>query len=78
VILDCCHAHGTWLDADELEQIAGFILSRGGLPPEPRLEPRPAAPPPDFEREYRFGSLHDAAEGRLGRGLLGLLAALLD
>jgi Zn-finger nucleic acid-binding protein/ribosomal protein L40E len=27
VIIDRCHAHGTWLDADELEQIAGFILS---------------------------------------------------
>jgi Zn-finger nucleic acid-binding protein len=29
VILDVCHEHGTWLDADELEQIAGFILSGG-------------------------------------------------
>ncbi|MGH0031407.1 MAG: zf-TFIIB domain-containing protein [Myxococcota bacterium] len=29
VILDVCHQHGTWLDADELEQIAGFILSGG-------------------------------------------------
>jgi len=27
VIIDRCSAHGTWLDADELEQIAGFILS---------------------------------------------------
>ena len=31
VILDRCHEHGTWLNADELEQIAGFILS-GGTP----------------------------------------------
>jgi hypothetical protein len=30
VIIDRCHDHGTWLDADELERIAGFILS-GGL-----------------------------------------------
>jgi len=30
VIVDECRAHGTWLDADELEQIAGFILT-GGL-----------------------------------------------
>jgi Zn-finger nucleic acid-binding protein len=30
VIVDRCHEHGTWLDADELEQIAGFILE-GGL-----------------------------------------------
>jgi Zn-finger nucleic acid-binding protein len=27
VILDECRAHGTWLDADELEQVAGFILA---------------------------------------------------
>ncbi len=30
VIVDVCKKHGTWLDADELEQITGFILS-GGL-----------------------------------------------
>jgi len=27
VVIDRCHAHGTWLDAHELEQIAGFVLS---------------------------------------------------
>jgi Zn-finger nucleic acid-binding protein len=27
VVIDLCRAHGTWLDADEIEQIAGFILS---------------------------------------------------
>jgi len=27
VIIDRCTEHGAWLDADELEQIAGFILS---------------------------------------------------
>lgn len=31
VIIDSCREHGTWLDADELEQIAGFIMS-GGRP----------------------------------------------
>ena len=31
VIIDRCGEHGTWLDADELEQIAGFLLS-GGRP----------------------------------------------
>jgi Zn-finger nucleic acid-binding protein/ribosomal protein L40E len=30
VIVDWCGSHGTWLDADELEQIAAFIAS-GGL-----------------------------------------------
>jgi Zn-finger nucleic acid-binding protein len=29
VIVDECREHGTWLDPDELEQIAGFILSGG-------------------------------------------------
>jgi len=33
VILDECHKHGTWLDADELEQVAGFILSGGRTSP---------------------------------------------
>ena len=27
VIIDRCHEHGTWLDANELERIAGFVLS---------------------------------------------------
>ena len=31
VILDVCSDHGTWLDADELEAIGGYILS-GGRP----------------------------------------------
>lgn len=31
VIIDSCREHGSWLDADELEQIAGFIMS-GGRP----------------------------------------------
>lgn len=31
IIIDRCHEHGTWLDADELEEISGFILS-GGRP----------------------------------------------
>jgi Zn-finger nucleic acid-binding protein len=30
VVVDRCSEHGTWLDADELEQVAGFILA-GGL-----------------------------------------------
>jgi hypothetical protein len=30
VIVDWCGAHGTWLDKDELEQIAAFI-AEGGL-----------------------------------------------
>jgi Zn-finger nucleic acid-binding protein len=36
VIIDSCPSHGIWLDADELEQIAGFILSGSvGSPAQP-------------------------------------------
>jgi Zn-finger nucleic acid-binding protein len=41
VILDHCHEHGTWLDADELERIAGFILS-GGTPSPTLTQPSAA------------------------------------
>ena len=54
VIIDCCHTHGTWLDADELEQIAGFILS-GGL--ERSLEAER-----DVLRGERGGSTRAGAE----------------
>jgi Zn-finger nucleic acid-binding protein len=27
VVVDQCHKHGTWLDANELERIAGYVLS---------------------------------------------------
>jgi Zn-finger nucleic acid-binding protein len=49
IIVDVCHAHGTWLDADELERIAGFVRSR---PPDAAFvsgrgpEPAPAEPGP--------------------------------
>lgn len=45
VILDTCGAHGTWLDADELERIAGFILSGGhlGAPPDNKATPESVA-----------------------------------
>lgn len=66
VIIDRCHDHGTWLDADELERIAGFILS-GGLERAKEAErttmkvqegltpPRPSRASADFEwvrRQY--------------------------
>ncbi len=39
IIIDTCSEHGVWLDADELEQIAGFILSGAA---GKRIEPEPA------------------------------------
>jgi len=60
VIIDRCHDHGTWLDADELERIAGFI-TEGGMP--------------DGAREYALKKEIDAvrrreaaAYGRAARG----------
>ncbi len=46
VIIDWCGNHGTWLDADELESIAGFLLSGGTTAAslEPAVE-SPALPP---------------------------------
>lgn len=41
VILDLCPAHGTWLDADELERIAGFVMT-GGLDRARAVERREA------------------------------------
>lgn len=38
VIIDVCRDHGTWLDADELERIAGFILSGGRESPTLQAE----------------------------------------
>jgi Zn-finger nucleic acid-binding protein len=44
IIIDRCHEHGTWLDADELEQIAGFLMTAGApLPPERTAAQRTAA-----------------------------------
>jgi len=73
IILDRCHAHGTWLDADELEQIAGFIVANGGVPPEPKLEPQPAPPPVESAWTRSYASTHEAE-----RSVLGFLASLLD
>jgi Zn-finger nucleic acid-binding protein len=39
IIIDTCSEHGVWLDADELEQIAGFILSGAS---GKRIEPESA------------------------------------
>lgn len=79
VILDVCHEHGTWLDADEIEAIAGFILA-GGAPSE------------TLETEHRRADalaaaarLRCATEAepqsllgrRAGSGLLGLLLDIL-
>jgi Zn-finger nucleic acid-binding protein len=58
VIVDRCREHGTWLDADELEQITGFILTGG----RPRAE------------EYLKQSKTDAEEARAGAAFTKIMA----
>jgi Zn-finger nucleic acid-binding protein len=87
VIVDVCHDHGTWLDADELERIAGFLVSGGAAagPPEPaertQAEQRAAAAFAAAssaatlrrlkQRPHEPGSLLGALLGTLARRLLG-------
>ncbi len=82
VILDVCSEHGTWLDADELEQITGFILSGGA--PSPVL----ADPPPRARGEARALAEFTRIRARhapreigtldLAGGLVKLIKQLLD
>jgi Zn-finger nucleic acid-binding protein len=83
VIIDSCRQHGTWLDADELEQIAGFILSGGQTaislsePTRPsRHEARAAA---SFESAWseRAGLGRSGAGEGLVDSLVGLLSRLV-
>lgn len=86
ILVDWCGAHGTWLDADELEEIAAFILE-GGL----------AASTKSGEEESGRGSAdrfraiaeserilaearasRDGGRGFATRSLGELIAALLD
>jgi Zn-finger nucleic acid-binding protein len=85
VIVDVCHRHGTWLDADELEQIAGYVLSRGqdadfvaGRPAAPAVAPGPTPADAAFARilvEHRTLERRTAPDGP--STLLDLLVGLL-
>jgi len=81
VILDECRMHGTWLDADELEQVAGFILAGGRTSPmleaEHAAAEREAAAAVSRARidvridQYTHGATHH-------RSLLDLFLKILD
>jgi Zn-finger nucleic acid-binding protein len=84
VILDTCNSHGTWLDADELEQVAGFILSGGetsaALLAEERHTQRAAQ---KLRAERRLERGHTALvshtrEVRAASSLLDIFAELFD
>jgi Zn-finger nucleic acid-binding protein len=58
IIVDVCSDHGTWLDVDEMERIAGFILSGGRTSPT-------------LEREQQRSSADIAAAAALARMNVG-------
>lgn len=70
---DVCPNHGTWLDADELEQVAGFILSGGSTSPLLEVEPRRIADSRDAVANPLF-----AAEIGPPRSERGLVTSLVD
>jgi len=74
VIIDRCRAHGTWLDADELEEIAGFILS--GRRPSASLTERPKAPAPAGRLAAHGMIDHFEGAGRRRDG--GIVKSLVD
>lgn len=64
VVVDHCRDHGTWLDADELEQIAGFIMSGG-------LERAAAAAEAEAAQKSPFGpNPNNRASGQFTRILM--------
>jgi Zn-finger nucleic acid-binding protein len=80
VILDECRAHGTWLDADELEQVAGFILA--GAHVSPALEAEHAAAERAASAAYKRARIEERVQQiqqrGANRGLLQLLMDVLD
>lgn len=60
VIIDRCNSHGTWLDADELEQIAGYLLSGG----RPKAEKFMRETDEQAQAEYRSARLANLVADR--------------
>ena len=84
VIIDRCNEHGCWLDADELEQIAGFILS-GGAPSPILTEPSPieqrakaAFARATAQRIYQRHKSWNEPEGTTVGSFLNILTRLLS
>jgi Zn-finger nucleic acid-binding protein len=85
VIIDSCRKHGTWLDADELEQITGFVLS-GGKPEataileEADMAARKALAGAEFTRTASRVQWNRPTRsgGGLGGTLLGILESILE
>jgi Zn-finger nucleic acid-binding protein len=80
IIVDVCRRHGTWLDADELERIAGFLLTRGADADfVTARSARPAPEPSRSEADAAFARIlaeHGALEPRPPDRSLRLLELL--
>ena len=88
VIIDRCNKHGTWLDADELEQITGFVIS-GGNPvgtailQEAEVAAAKMRAGAEFARiagasEWTAKSRSIGARGGFVSTLVGVLESILD
>jgi Zn-finger nucleic acid-binding protein len=83
IIIDRCHEHGTWLDADELEEIAGFLLS-GGRPgaeeamrQQAKNDAKQRAALGTYDHQVRPRVESEVVSGKKGMNLLNLLYELL-
>ena len=92
VIIDVC-SHGTWLDMDELERIAGFLLSGGRPKADAFMRATEAGAEADYQSarraniaaQYRSGtagavwrSSEIEATVDIGSTLFGILRSILD
>jgi Zn-finger nucleic acid-binding protein len=75
VIIDTCRDHGTWLDADELEQITGFVASGGNPQADAMMEEASRDAADAMKRiriaGYEQGGLSRPIHSRSGGDLLG-------
>ena len=84
VIIDSCRKHGTWLDADELEQITGFVLSGGNPKAQQLMEDADRGAAQAVKRmrmaefEHTGRSMSYGGGGLFGRTIAGVLRGLLD
>lgn len=72
VIVDVCRDHGTWLDSDELEAIAGFLLSGGETAASLRREESGATEKFSERRATAAYTQILAENGALPNGLEGM------
>lgn len=78
VIVDRCSQHGTWLDVDELEQIAGYLLSGQETPRSLQSESRPGVKTAAGLTQFRrVSDLERPREGSFIESAVDVLIALL-